>query len=1015
MDAKDKANDAALASTLLTGAVERFQNLVSTWRNYTSEAPQFNLNELTPADQVTAFTKIAIQIGDTIPIRKLLRILAYLEASRQLQSQKCKKRKNIKAELLNAAYHRLESPKITYKTFKNNLSEASKFHQYLGALIVFLPFGEAKVTRLNSKGVKKHLEAHTQYQDLSQTGQEFLESIFTGDAFAKRIWEIHPFSQGLPLEHQVALLRIKSSDPLPGNYRVDQRGHVVLSSPLPKPSSFPTKVLNADCTEATSQPCLPFSPILFVSPFNLQDKDNAEAGGIEASPHPSLLAPSDFPPLPSSSSPWSLPATPALSNPLPLRSSSTLVVPTSWLTDNVIDEYMGDLAKKHGFCFFNSCFFNQERPINKKWKPEHGDPLTDLVMIPINHNHHWYLMVMYKPSNSLVDTDRTVCFLNSWESVASYAQNFERWLAYLNDLGWKGRVEETQIQVPQQTNGSDCGVYVLAFAKTIADNYSAFLSSPSNLLQDFWNFDAREFRKTIAAAAISGPVDNRVVASNREIDNHDDTVINSSENFRIADLSALPYPYQGGKRKSGSSAPAPNVSSSLSPADSLWDSSEGVVVERAQCAPLRVKRRKILLPTTRAYNDGVMTTDLVTVLRKGPATVGDEITMAETETAPLNVSLSLSPTELCSNPGASMQQNSNRIAPNEIDATSNTPRVENQRRGSSAFASLNASSLSSPAELSQDSLDEGAVMKAQPAPTKRPLSAEDQRADNDVAMTEGIYVNLHIRIAIYPNSFNRYGERESPNHTWNFPYELETVAGDEQAPYSMQTSDEACPGLVDAVDRLHTDGYLHWNDSFAAKALKTIQELDNFAQGLGILRSMLASTQLREFLRKWFAPSEGPYIIGHCFYYSDTGTGGLPIFLRRNIGQSDRFLGLHLLTANASVRYFVGSHGVDWAPTEETLLFKNDQSALKQYPSKRMSDGFALFDPSLNHQIEAGVALTIIVGLPQTFVGFPQLKLNNPYVRGIVEAMRKDIGIGWNLEMESDPKNTVECLRSDSS
>lgn len=173
----------------------------------------------------------------------------------------------------------------------------------------------------------------------------------------------------------------------------------------------------------------------------------------------------------------------------------------------------------------------------------------------------------------------------------------------------------------------------------------------------------------------------------------------------------------------------------------------------------------------------------------------------------------------------------------------------------------------------------------------------------------------------------------------NFPYELETVAGDEQAPYSMQTSDEACPGLVDAVDRLHTDGYLHWNDSFAAKALKTIQELDNFAQGLGILRSMLASTQLREFLRKWFAPSEGPYIIGHCFYYSDTGTGGLPIFLRRNIGQSDRFLGLHLLTANASVRYFVGSHGVDWAPTEETLLFKNDQSALKQYPSKRMSDG----------------------------------------------------------------------------
>ncbi|TLD03113.1 uncharacterized protein PgNI_12566 [Pyricularia grisea] len=385
------------------------------------------------------------------------------------------------------------------------------------------------------------------------------------------------------------------------------------------------------------------------------------------------------------------------------------------------------------------------------------------------------------------------------------------------------------------------------------------------------------------------------------------------------------------------------------------------------------------------------TEDRVTVLRKGLATVGDEITMAETETAPLNVSLSLSPTELFSNPGASI----NKIA---INATSNNPRVENQRRGSSAFASLNASSLSSPAKLFQDSLNEGAVMKAQPAPTKRPLSAEDQRADNDVAMTEGGWAPIMM--------FR------------NFPYELETVAGDEQAPYSMQTSDKAYPGLIDAVDRLHTDGYLHWNDSFAAKALKTIQKLDNFAQGLGILRSILASTQLREFLRKWFAPNERPYIIGHCFYYSDIGTGGLSIFLRRNIGQSDRFLDLHLLTANASVRYFVGSHGVDWTPTKETLLFKNNQSALKQYPNKRMSDSFsssALFDPSLNHQIETGVALTIIIGLPQTFVGFPQLKLNNPYVKGIVEAMRKDIKIGWNLEMESDPKNTVKCLRSDSS
>lgn len=46
-------------------------------------------------------------------------------------------------------------------------------------------------------------------------------------------------------------------------------------------------------------------------------------------------------------------------------------------------------------------------------------------------------------------------------------------------------------------------------------------------------------------------------------------------------------------------------------------------------------------------------------------------------------------------------------------------------------------------------------------------------------------------------------------------------------------------------------------------------------------------------------------------------------------------------------------------------------------------------------------------------MGFPQLKLENRYVKEIVEAMKKDIGIGWNLEMESDSKNATEGLRSD--
>lgn len=47
-------------------------------------------------------------------------------------------------------------------------------------------------------------------------------------------------------------------------------------------------------------------------------------------------------------------------------------------------------------------------------------------------------------------------------------------------------------------------------------------------------------------------------------------------------------------------------------------------------------------------------------------------------------------------------------------------------------------------------------------------------------------------------------------------------------------------------------------------------------------------------------------------------------------------------------------------------------------------------------------------------MGFPQLKLENRYVKEIVEAIKKNIGIGWNLEMESNPKNAIENLKSDS-
>lgn len=170
-----------------------------------------------------------------------------------------------------------------------------------------------------------------------------------------------------------------------------------------------------------------------------------------------------------------------------------------------------------------------------------------------------------------------------------------------------------------------------------------------------------------------------------------------------------------------------------------------------------------------------------------------------------------------------------------------------------------------------------------------------------------------------------------------FPRELMDMDCNMQAP-CPQGSNEACSGLTDIKQRLHQDGFLHWNDKFAASSLKVLQGLPNFAMGLTILRSILASAQLRDFLRTWFAPHEGPYIIGHCYYYTDSGTKGLPLSLRHNPRQSDRCLGLHILTADTTVRYYVKSQGENEAQAG-VYWFHSSPASLENCTNETRSNG----------------------------------------------------------------------------
>ncbi|KAI7909879.1 hypothetical protein M9X92_011401 [Pyricularia oryzae] len=136
-------------------------------------------------------------------------------------------------------------------------------------------------------------------------------------------------------------------------------------------------------------------------------------------------------------------------------------------------------------------------PISWKRKAEYGDPLqSDLVLIPIYENDHWYLLVMYKSDiGDRAQKDRVVCFLDPLESTSrSYERTFTYWTWYLSDLGYQGAVHRKQITFPQQLNFVDCGVFSIAFAYQIAENRQRFVNAVESGTGLDWTIDAPKWR-----------------------------------------------------------------------------------------------------------------------------------------------------------------------------------------------------------------------------------------------------------------------------------------------------------------------------------------------------------------------------------------------------------------------------------------------------------------------------------------------------------------------------------------
>ncbi|KAK6860989.1 hypothetical protein PG995_004625 [Apiospora arundinis] len=246
---------------------------------------------------------------------------------------------------------------------------------------------------------------------------------------------------------------------------------------------------------------------LLEGPEDCSSQDgNVHAINPAAIPYPYSAAP----PLPSASLVHSRtetlnidshPSSPLLVAPSTPKSAWLRDVPSSihrldekgWLNDTIVNGYMHLITEHHDVCFLNSHFLP-----SMKWRFENGKcPLeSEFVLMPINENSHWYLLIMYKRYFPATDHhERVVCFLDSLG--ASHSSSFNRWKTYLEARGDRLPVQIEEVQVPQQTNTSDCGVFVLGFAETILQNVQGFIEAIDGGKELGWEFDGQTLRDHI--------------------------------------------------------------------------------------------------------------------------------------------------------------------------------------------------------------------------------------------------------------------------------------------------------------------------------------------------------------------------------------------------------------------------------------------------------------------------------------------------------------------------------------
>jgi len=288
-----------------------------------------------------------------------------------------------------------------------------------------------------------------------------------------KLQAIKPKEQARPQGDRVVLPQRSNAIPQQ-NHENDHKRSSTKKTPIQRVKAEPTKQQNKYINSPQQQEVVELSD----DSSEEQESDDDLSGALALLD----LQPPSLPPLPSDS-PYILPndALQHLQDLTHFTYRNHEIPPNAykifmgheWLTDENINPYMDYLQRQYPRTFFFSTFFYTSLPRDRSWTKKiniFDRTIFDRVVVPINLNSHWFVIV--------VDWKQQ-CFtvLDSMSPATHYADKIYQYLCEESIRRKEEFFTPARLRqfpriaprgVPKQTDGSSCGLFLALFARTAA-------------------------------------------------------------------------------------------------------------------------------------------------------------------------------------------------------------------------------------------------------------------------------------------------------------------------------------------------------------------------------------------------------------------------------------------------------------------------------------------------------------------------------------------------------------------